>query len=195
MACRNAGLPVLSDSPKLHLPAGYRPPAPARVPPDTVILHTRSNQAQRDWQAARWHELARALLAAGRPVAEVGLVPSLGGVPGVLDLCGRLDVPATAAAISQAALFVGIDSGPAHLAHAVGTPGVILLGLYGPYARYMPYSGRYADGTLATVLQYHAPASELPVQTVLAAVNERLARPRPPHAATGERRHPDLQPS
>ena len=43
-----------------------------------------------------------------------------GGGP-VLDLCGRLTPRQSAAAIAQARLFVGHDSGPMHLAAAVGT--------------------------------------------------------------------------
>ncbi|MGC9199299.1 MAG: glycosyltransferase family 9 protein [Acidobacteriaceae bacterium] len=48
-----------------------------------------------------------------------------GGGP-VLDLCGRLTPRQSAAAIARARLFVGHDSGPMHLAAAVGTPVVAL---------------------------------------------------------------------
>jgi len=46
--------------------------------------------------------------------------------PHVVDGTGRLSVVELAALLEQADLFAGADSGPAHLAAAVGTPGVVL---------------------------------------------------------------------
>jgi heptosyltransferase III len=77
--------------------------------------------------------------------------------------------------IRRAAVFVGVDSGPAHLANAVGTYGIILLGHYRAYTRYMPYSGAYGDGRNARVLHNDGPASALPVARVLEALAPRLA--------------------
>ena len=91
----------------------------------------------------------------------------------MIDACGQLSVLGTAAVIRRASLFVGIDSGPAHFANALGPPGVILLGSYGPFAKYTPYSGRYANAG-ATLLQHDAPVAELPVETVFDAVRARL---------------------
>ena len=62
------------------------------------------------------------------------------------NLCGQSGIAETAEDDSRrAALFIGIDSGPAHLANAVKTPGVILLGRYLTWDYYMPYTGFYAD--------------------------------------------------
>jgi heptosyltransferase III len=68
------------------------------------------------------------------------------------SLCGRLSILETAEVIRRAALYVGIDSGPAHLANAVAAPAVILLGRFFGFARYRPFSGGYADGSRATLL-------------------------------------------
>jgi heptosyltransferase III len=98
----------------------------------------------------------------------------------VRDLCGRLLLLETAEVIRRAALFVGIDSGPAHLANAVGTPGVLLLGQYRTFGRYMPFSGGYADGSRATVLHADGPAATLTVDEVFDAVMRRLRSPARP---------------
>ncbi len=45
------------------------------------------------------------------------------------DLCGRTSLVELAALLQAARLFIGADSGPCHLAVAVGTPSVVL---YGP---------------------------------------------------------------
>jgi ADP-heptose:LPS heptosyltransferase len=47
-----------------------------------------------------------------------------------VDLCGRLTPRESAAVIERADLFIGHDSGPLHLADAVGTPCVGLFGSY-----------------------------------------------------------------
>jgi heptosyltransferase-3 len=47
----------------------------------------------------------------------------------LLDLSGRLSLPQLAALSERAALFVGVDSAPLHIAAAVGTP---VIGIFGP---------------------------------------------------------------
>ena len=184
---RAGGLPPPGEwgidlTPRLTLP----PPALAAadalgLPPRFVAFHCASNQASRDWRGDRWRRLAaRVIDRHDLPVIEIGLSPILRGVPGVVNACGRLGVLGTAAAIARSALFVGIDSGPAHFANALGPPGVILLGRYGPFARYTPYSGRYAEGG-ATVIHHDGPVAELPVEDAYAAVAERLRSEEPRH--------------
>lgn len=174
--CKAAGLPLPDDrAPEVHVP----PAAAARVdalglPPRFVAIHCTSNQEVRDWTDARWVALARAVDAAGLPVVELGLGAVVGGRAPVLDLCGRLSILETAEVIRRAAAFVGIDSGPAHLANAAGTPGVVLLGHYRRYQRYMPYSGGYACGTTAEVIQWDGPAAEIPVDVALRALGRFL---------------------
>lgn len=57
----------------------------------------------------------------------------------VISLAGNLSLPQTATVLSSCSLVVSADTGPAHLAVAVGTP---VLGLYGPTlpARNGPYA-------------------------------------------------------
>ena len=170
--CRIGGLPTLADAPELHVPAAPRAAVDRlALPPAYVAIHCASNETVRDWTADGWRELVSRILDLGRPVVEVGLRPVVGPArPGYVDLCGRLSILETAEVIRRAAAFVGIDSGPAHLANAVGTPGVIILGEYGPYRRYMPYSGEYASGRNATVLHADGPAAGTEVATVLDAL-------------------------
>lgn len=56
----------------------------------------------------------------------------------IVDLVGQTDVPVLAAVLAQSAVLLSADSGPMHLATAVGTPTVALFGstdpaLTGPY--------------------------------------------------------------
>ena len=47
--------------------------------------------------------------------------------------------------IRRARFFVGVDSGPAHLANALRVPGVVLLGRFYNFRQYMPFTGFYAS--------------------------------------------------
>ena len=176
--CLSAGLPVLTDGPVLPVDAVAsgavdRLGLPARF----VVVHCASNEASRDWPRQNWLELLDHILDdAGPPVVEVGTRPVVITRDAARrhDLCGILSIPQTAEVIRRAALFIGIDSGPAHIANAVGTPGVILLGGYKGFAGYMPYSGRYQDGDHSEIVRTNGPMDTLAVAPVLAAVRRRL---------------------
>ena len=170
-----AGLPPPGEwgidlTPQLTLPPSAVAAADALgLPGRFVAVHCKSNQTSRDWRDERWRELAGRLVNEQKlPVVEVGLSPVLAGAAGVTNACGRLDVLGTAAVIARSSLFVGIDSGPAHFANALAPRGVILLGSYGRFDSYLPYSGRFA-GEAAAVLHHDGPVADLPVETAYAA--------------------------
>jgi ADP-heptose:LPS heptosyltransferase len=50
-------------------------------------------------------------------------------VPGAIDWINRLSIMETVALLEQSRLFLGIDSGPLHLATTLGIP---TIGLFGP---------------------------------------------------------------
>lgn len=169
IACKSAGLPVLTEGPRVYPNDDDRANVDAlQLPVRFVAVHGKSNQDKRDWSTAKWQQLAERL---DLPVIEVGLQSVLSGEAG--RFCGKLSLMQTAELIRRASLFIGIDSGPAHLANAVETPGVILLGKYNQYDTYMPYSGDYANGMNASVIHHTGPASEIAVETVVALAKER----------------------
>jgi ADP-heptose:LPS heptosyltransferase len=104
----------------------------------------------KQWHAGRFAEVATALgreyratvVLTGAP-ADVAVVREVeAGIPAgvhVLNLCGRGDVLDLAAVLQRLAVFVTGDTGPMHLAAAVGTPVVALFGPSVP-ARYAPRS-------------------------------------------------------
>lgn len=163
------------DAPRVYPSDADRAAADAlRLPGRFVAVHCRSNQDVRDWRDEKWQELTRRLIDGGTAVIEVGTDPVAAGA---INLCGRLSILQTAEVIRRAAVFVGIDSGPAHLANAVGAPGVILLGRYRAYDRYLPYSGPYAAGR-ADVIHWPGPAADIPVDLVLDKILRRLGAAR-----------------
>ena len=100
----------------------------------------------RAWSPVRCAAAVVALGAAGHRVvvtggpAEAALAGSVAGDrPGVLDLGGRTSFAELAAVLAGAAAVVVGNTGPAHLAAAVGTPVVSLFAPVVPAARWAPY--------------------------------------------------------
>jgi len=175
---QNAGLSAFDDGPQHHIPLGvsYRIDRLA-LPCQFVCIHCISNEDARNWEPAKWMKLVRILTQTCRfNVVEVGLDSALSGFtdPLFTSLCGRLSLMETAEVIRQANVFAGVDSGPAHLANAVGTYGIILLGQYREFSGYMPFSGGYADGSNATILRHNGPLFGMPLELVLATLLGRM---------------------
>jgi ADP-heptose:LPS heptosyltransferase len=101
-----------------------------------LVIHLGAGTAAKRWEAANWRELlgrlilefgARLVLIGGRREQTlVGQILDGHDWPGVENWTGQLSLAETAALIEQADVFIGCDSGPAHLAAAVGTPAVVL---------------------------------------------------------------------
>lgn len=172
-----AGLPRIDEAPTLHFPADID----ARIdrlglPRDYIVVHAKSNEAERDWPLDRWPGLARTIAGeSGLPVVEIGLRAVFApAVAGCIDLCGKLSLLETARVIQRARLFVGIDSGPAQLANAARCPAVILLGNYRGFGAYMPYSGFFPSGG-ATFLRSAGGLDLISPGEIAAAAGRRLA--------------------
>jgi ADP-heptose:LPS heptosyltransferase len=111
-----------------------------------VGLHPSGGRTVKEWSPARWAALA------GRLASELGatiLVTGgasdrelarsvLAGLPSGHDLSGALEVREMLALLSHLDLFVSSDTGPMHMACAVGTPS---LSLFGPTDPVRYFSG------------------------------------------------------
>jgi len=92
--------------------------------------------------------------------------------PGSVDLTGQTSLPQLAAVLARASLAIGNDTGPMHLAAALGVPSIVLFGGDSDPALTAP---RYPDGAWPSVIR--APdLADLPVERVVAAVSERHKR-------------------
>lgn len=97
-----------------------------------VVLHPASNDRRRCWSPDNFARLADALCEAGAQIAingtgtETDLVCALmkGMRHCALDLRGRLSLSGLCGVLERAVLMVSNDSGPLHLALAIGTPAV-----------------------------------------------------------------------
>jgi ADP-heptose:LPS heptosyltransferase len=135
-----AGLPPISDAPVF-----WKKPSGIRVWPDLlgrpyVVIQTTSNESSKCWPLDKWQSLSDWLHALGYAVVEVGLVSS--GLTSVKYLDSR-DFHDIAGVIEGAALFIGIDSGFAHMANALRVSALLIFGKYRSWSRYFPYTGYF----------------------------------------------------
>ncbi|TYB47957.1 glycosyltransferase family 9 protein [Actinomadura chibensis] len=138
--------------------AGFPSPADTRLRvrgplPDTrhltgrpgyVAVHPGTSVPARAWPPAHCAEAVRLLTAAGHRVVVTGhadekeLTAFVAGEDG-LDLGGRTGLPELASVLAGARAVVAANTGPAHLAAAVGTPVVSLFAPTVPAARWAPF--------------------------------------------------------
>lgn len=172
------GLPILKEVPKIYIPESVITAVDKlKLPQKFIVMHCHSNYSPKDWQVYYWEKLALDLLANfDYSVIEIGLKSTLNiNQKGYTNLCGKLSLLETAEVIKRADFFVGIDSGPAHFANAVGTYGFLLFGKLGDFNHYMPYSGEYEAKTNAKfIVKEGQPCSELDYDEVWNVISERV---------------------
>lgn len=93
-----------------------------------VVLHPGASDPRRRWPAEKFARVGDTLTASGATVVVTGMEPERRIVEQVthtmraesVNLCGHLSLGALAALLSRSCVVVSNDSGPLHLAHAVG---------------------------------------------------------------------------
>ncbi|CAN5853584.1 N/A [soil metagenome] len=132
--------PAVLPAPRLVVPKSLRERWRALVGVEHgswIGVFPGSNAPSRRWEPTRFAELVRLLTRRGYRVAVFGgpgereLTRTVAGSAG-LDFGGRTDLPLLAAALAECTLLVSNDSGPMHLAAAVGTPTISLWGAGDP---------------------------------------------------------------
>jgi len=110
-----------------------------------VVLHPGTSVPARAWPAERFSEAARLLTDDGHRVVITGapseraLTAVVAGRTPAVDLGGRTSLAELASVLDAAEVVVVGNTGPAHLAAAVGTPVVSLFAPTVPAARWAPY--------------------------------------------------------
>ena len=139
----------------LRLPAGddgalavRRPGGAPPVAGPYVVVHPGASVPARAWAPERNVALVAALVAAGRTVVVTGapaereLTAQVAGDAGI-DLGGTTDLAGLADVLAGAGAVVVGNTGPAHLAAAVGTPVVSLFAPTVPAVRWRPWRVRH----------------------------------------------------
>ena len=172
-------MPTLNESPQIYINEDTRLHIDAlHLQSQFVVFHCSSNAIEKEWPREYWNRLSSYISSTyGYHVVEVGVQkvqPDLGR-NWYRNTSGHLKILETAEVIRRSKLFIGIDSGPAHLANGVGVFGIILMGSYLGFSTYNPFSGGYGDGKNAILLQENGPVSRLSFERVRDAVSQVLS--------------------
>lgn len=173
--CAAAGLPPLDDAPAIHTSAGPHPLGGKRY----AVFHCSANEPEREWRYEAWRMLAQDAMAEGLPVVEIGGRTMLGGVKGVVDMTGILPVPKLVDAVRHCALFVGCDSGPAHIANAFRKDALVLMGRQRRWDHYNPWTGHFKENRERCVLTQGRALGELPYTLAREALLDRIGGLKP----------------
>lgn len=138
--------------------APVRPSTPAPDEPDSLhagrfgasapllAVHVDAGTAAKRWPIAHWRQLVARFLDDGWRVIVVGGTTDghamLPPHANLRDWAGRLSVMETTALLERADLFLGTDSGPAHLAACAGVPSVVLFSGTNRVRQWRPWSRR-----------------------------------------------------
>ncbi|HYD94875.1 MAG TPA: lipopolysaccharide heptosyltransferase II [Noviherbaspirillum sp.] len=156
-----------------------------------IALHPGATASSRRYPPQQWREVARQLSASlGCPLVFTGsadeapLIEDICcGLPDIHSFAGKLDLPQLSALIALAPVLISNNTGPVHIAAAVGTPVVDLYALTNPQhtpwkvpARvlYHDVSCRYCYKSVCPERHQHC-LSLVPPATVAAAALELLA--------------------
>lgn len=132
------------DAARLRVEFSATPPSLPDGP--FIVVHPGASVGARAWEPDAWARLVGLLAKRGHRVvvtgapAEAGLTARVAGDrTGVLDLGGRCSFAELAAILARAAAIAVANTGPAHLAAAVGTPVASLFAPTVPWVRWRPW--------------------------------------------------------
>lgn len=198
-AAAGFSLPAEDDG-RLRIREPLPDPTPLTGTEPYVVVHPGASVPARAPSPDRVAAMVDALVADGRRVMVTGgpeerpLTALVAGIPqaGVRDLGGRTDLAGLAGVLARAEAVVVGNTGPAHLAAAVGTPVVSLFAPTVPADRWRPWkvpqvllgdSGAACAGSRARTCPVpgHPCLNGVPVESVVAAV--RMLAPQPVEAA------------
>jgi len=166
-----AGFKTVDVTPRLYPKGTERAKVDAlNLPQKFIVVHCQSAQNSRNWDTPKWTKLVKWILENTEfSVVEIGLSSDLRiKSDRFIDLSSKLSLLENADVISRAKLYIGVDSGPAHLANAVGTFGIIMIGKLADFTNHVPYSGGYKSGKNAIIVRNtDGPSADIEVEKVI----------------------------
>lgn len=191
---------------KPFLPSLRLAPLEERVcpPKPFMVVHPGANIQEKVWPVERMAAVVRELrghfasvvvVGGARDMAQAASVANLAGE--VDNRCGQMELRTLASLVSQAALYLGNDTGPTHMAAALGVPVVSIVDSEHQALRWGPY--RPGDPTARAVwhlfperesrcLTWPARIAAVTVEEVVKGCREVLAA-----ASIGKSSEPDVR--
>ena len=140
-----------------------------------IAFHCSAREAERTWPAERFRQVADWVLNnTSYGIVEFGLEPILTETPLLRRLGSTLPLNRQMGLLAQAVLFVGVDSGFAHMANACHIPSVVVLGQYKGVSDQMFFSGPWRRGEGCRFVRTEGALASLSASEVIDAVRSQL---------------------
>lgn len=113
-----------------------------------MVIQFAAGYPSKDWGDDLFADLLKTITNLGNRAVLVGVpkdysraekIAQQTGI-GVSNLCGQTDLGDLVTLLKRAAVYIGLDSGPSHLAVAMGTPSVLLYGDVNDLRRWGPWT-------------------------------------------------------
>jgi ADP-heptose:LPS heptosyltransferase len=142
-----------------------------------LVLHTQATESIRSWPAALCRKtMARLQADTEINILELGLNPVLESSVRVFQLRNRVPLSQQMAIMRRAVAFLGVDSGFAHIATAIGLPCALLLCAYKDFKVYLPWSVRPDDIVIRSSLTMQDIAYEQVLNAAMQVTARRSSR-------------------
>lgn len=149
-----AGMQKISDAPQFYESINAK--NPVVIGKKYAVFHCKSSEVCKDWQPDKWIELALRIMKKGYFVVEIGLKPIISSkLIEYIDSTYIHDIQTIAQIIKDADIFIGCDSGFAHIANCYNKKAILLFGKYRRFDKPMPYTGYYAIQKENTIIYAH----------------------------------------
>lgn len=166
-------------APRPAAPTMYVPPEAAAaiddrsLPENFVVVHASAGTTEeKNWSPNKWRDVVSHIVDHyDTHVIEIGLEPVIDFAHSRFrTLCGQLSLMETAELIRRSAFFLGVDSGPAHMANAWRRPALLLFGRYRGSDTFIPFDGYYGEEADTVILRYRGALSEQATDSVISAL-------------------------
>lgn len=175
ISAKAAGIRNIPDyAPKFHFKHRHHK---SMINHKYIVLHTLSNENERNWSGQKWNELVKLILVKypSYHIAEIGLENIIeSGSDRYHNLTGKLNLQEIAHLINDSALFIGVESGFAHVANSLSKNSIIMIGYFNEFKNYMVYSGTFAKGENVSLLYYPGLLEKMDLERVIDEVDSRI---------------------
>ncbi|MDR3715333.1 MAG: glycosyltransferase family 9 protein [Puia sp.] len=153
---QKAGLPGTTEYPRIHLSpqeSAFRPGGKDESPYVILHLESFSDKNYRKVYGVDWDIVAHYLNDLGFTVYQLGKQPQK--IAGTQSL--KTDIRQMISVIHGASFFIGLDSGPSHIAASLGIPSLIFFGAVNPELRHFRqlFKGRFLQQPCEFAGCYH----------------------------------------
>jgi len=173
---------IIDEQPKVYPDPAFPPnvaTASLALYPKTryIVLHCVSQEVARTWPAEKFRAVVDWILVnTDLHIVELGIEPILVPSSRLIQPKLRFSLDQQMQFVASASLFIGVDSGFAHIANACGVPSIIVMGKFKQWNNHMPFSGAWARSDRFRLLRADGQIADLSCQRVIGALREVLGK-------------------